>query len=139
MVGGKFAWRTAWHTKSTEGRSRTGCRLITYAGIRPVFGQITFEAASHAENMSRGRGTKLTPTEVGEIRRSPEKQKVLSDRYGVSQSLISRIKAGLVWRDVPDPKMPADADPLRLLSLAGALEEADDRAQPDPSISRLLP
>jgi hypothetical protein len=51
------------------------------------------------ENIRRGRGTKLTWKEVKEIRDSDEKQAILARRYGVSQSHIARIKAGLTWRE----------------------------------------
>jgi hypothetical protein len=80
---------------------------------------------------------KLTPADVIEIRRSTEKQRVLAERYGVSQSLISRIKAGLVWRDGLDPEVPTDAEPTHLVSLAEAGQRVGEQPQPDPSISKL--
>jgi hypothetical protein len=80
---------------------------------------------------------KLNPADVIEIRRSTEKQRVLAERYGVSQSLISRIKARLVWRDVLDPCVLRDAEPTHLVSVAGASEQSHDLAEPELGISKL--
>lgn len=40
---------------------------------------------------------KLTEAQVLDIRRSNELQRVLADRFGVSQSQVSRIRAGVNW------------------------------------------
>jgi len=95
------------------------------------------EAVSHAENVRRGRATKLASADVTEIRRFPEKQQVLADRYGISQSQVSRIKSGASWADVPDPQVPTDAEPPRPVSLASASEKRHDQAAQDPTISTL--
>lgn len=79
---------------------------------------------------------KLTPADVIEIRRSKEPQSVLAERYGIDQSQVSRVKAGLAWRDVVDPEMPTEVEPTRLVSLAGASEEPQDQAPPDPRPSK---
>jgi HNH endonuclease len=68
------------------------CRVP--ACIRPDH----IEPVSAAENVRRGRATKLKPDAVYEIRCSPEKQMVLARRYGVDQSQISRIKNNHTWR-----------------------------------------
>jgi hypothetical protein len=56
------------------------------------------EAVTAKENIHRGSGTKVTPSDVEEIRRSSDLQSQLARRYGVSQPQISRIKNGLSWR-----------------------------------------
>jgi hypothetical protein len=58
------------------------------------------EPVPAAENVRRGRATKLTTEIVLEIRRSTEKQLVLARRYGVGQGHISRIKSRHTWREV---------------------------------------
>lgn len=47
-----------------------------------------------------GMNSTLTPKAVQDIRTSGESQKVLADRYGVSQSTISRAKNGKCWSHV---------------------------------------
>ena len=59
------------------------------------------EPVSAAENVRRGRGTKLTFKKVAEIRLSSETQRVLARRYGVTQGQISRIRTGQSWRPEP--------------------------------------
>ena len=56
------------------------------------------EPVTSAENCRRGRGTKLTPSDVREIRTSSERQRALADQYGVTQGHVSRIKSGQTWR-----------------------------------------
>ena len=56
------------------------------------------ELVTARENIRRGNGTKLTVESVEKIRASSEKQAVLADRYGVSQSHISAIKSWRTWR-----------------------------------------
>lgn len=95
------------------------------------------EAVPHEENLRRCGKCKLTRAHASEIRRSSEPQRVLAERYGVTQGHISRIKAGLVWRDVLDPEARIEVEPARIVSLDGASEEPHDHPQPDPSISKL--
>jgi hypothetical protein len=56
------------------------------------------ELVAARENIRRGNGTRLTIEAVEKIRASSEKQAVLADRYGVSQSHISAIKSWRTWR-----------------------------------------
>jgi hypothetical protein len=58
------------------------------------------EPVPAAENVRRGRATKLTTGVVLQIRRSTEKQLVLARRYGVGQGHISRIKSNHTWRGI---------------------------------------
>lgn len=41
--------------------------------------------------------TKLNEQKAGEIRASDEPTKVLSERYGISTSLVNKIRAGRAW------------------------------------------
>jgi hypothetical protein len=58
------------------------------------------EPVPAAENVRRGRATKLTTEIVLEIRHSTEKQLVLARRYGVGQGHVSRIRSRYTWRDI---------------------------------------
>jgi hypothetical protein len=58
---------------------------------------------TNGSRQSRGshrHSAKLTENDVLEIRASNEKQKVLAERYGVTQPIISEIKANKIWRHV---------------------------------------
>lgn len=59
------------------------------------------EPVSRAENVQRGASTRLTPQAVREIRASTETQTVLADRYGVGQTMISKIRRRECWADLP--------------------------------------
>ncbi len=95
------------------------------------------EAVDRRENLRRCGKCKLTRANVIEIRRCNEPQHVLAERYGITQSHVSRIKAGLVWRDVLDPEMSTDPDSPRPTRLARASEEPHGQTQPIASISKL--
>ena len=43
--------------------------------------------------------SKLTMEKVREIRDSSDVQRVLAERYGVNQSVISNIKTGVIWNE----------------------------------------
>ena len=95
------------------------------------------EAVSPEENLRRCGKCKLTPADVIEIRRSNEAQRVLAERHGVTPGHISRIQAGLVWRDVVDPEVPTDTEPTRLVSLPCTAEKPGGQARPNASIATL--
>lgn len=59
------------------------------------------EPVTPAENVHRGRGSKLTADDVREIRASDEKQGDLAERFSIGQSHVSRIRGYHVWTDVP--------------------------------------
>ena len=61
------------------------------------------EPVTRHENLRRSGKLKLRHREVLEIRRSAETQHVIARRFGITQSQVSRIKARLVWRGLPDP------------------------------------
>jgi hypothetical protein len=46
---------------------------------------------------------KLNAEKAREIRESAESGQVLADRYGVSRSLVNKIKRGVYWRDTSNP------------------------------------
>lgn len=127
-VGGRFALAHRVAYEEQYGPIPDGMEIDHLCGNRDCVNPDHLEAVSHTENMRRGRGTKLVRAQVDEIKRSTEKQHVLAGRYGVTQGHISRIKAGLAWRDAVDPEMPIAADPARLVSLPGASEEAGEQA-----------
>ena len=56
------------------------------------------EPVTPAENCRRGVRTKLTPTEVSEIRASSDTQRIIGRRFGISQGHVSRIRSNKTWR-----------------------------------------
>ena len=56
------------------------------------------ELVTHAENIHRSRGTKLTIEQVLEIRQSNKTQRSLARQFNVSNSNICRIKSGEAWK-----------------------------------------
>lgn len=59
------------------------------------------EPVSHAENIRRGRGTKLLASQVAEIKAQPAvPTSILADRYGVSRTTIYLIRRGDRWADI---------------------------------------
>jgi hypothetical protein len=76
-----------------------GLSLDHLCGHRDCINPDHLEPVSQAENCRRGRNTKLTAAEVKDIRAAKETQRVIARRYGISQSQVSRIRAGLAWRD----------------------------------------
>jgi hypothetical protein len=57
---------------------------------------------THAENLQRGRGVKLTPEQAQEIRSAPQgvETKELAATYGISESHASRVRRGLKYHSV---------------------------------------
>lgn len=48
-------------------------------------------------------GSKLSPELVAEIRRDDRTQRLIAAAYGISQTTVSRIKRGQMWRDYSTP------------------------------------
>lgn len=55
--------------------------------------------ANKASGELHGRA-KLDPDEVGAIKGSNEFQHILAARFGVSQTLVGKIKRGELWKDI---------------------------------------
>lgn len=58
------------------------------------------EPVTQAENLRRGRGTRLTVDQVREIRASTGTHQAAADRFGVSTSCIDAIRRGVNWKGV---------------------------------------
>lgn len=58
------------------------------------------EPATRAVNAQRGARSKLTATDVLEIRSSSRSHRDLAREYGVSKSAIGAVKSGETWRNV---------------------------------------
>lgn len=56
------------------------------------------EPVTHAENVRRGRNTRLTVEQVQQIRESSGTQREIAKVFGVNQSLVSLIKSGKRWK-----------------------------------------
>lgn len=60
------------------------------------------EIATPAINGRRGVHTRLTPSDVREIRAATDPYAVLADRFGIGESMVSHIKTGRRWKDPLD-------------------------------------
>ncbi|MGO8905958.1 MAG: HNH endonuclease signature motif containing protein [Solirubrobacteraceae bacterium] len=99
-VGGRthLAHRAAYEER--YGEIPDGTELDHLCGYRDCVNPEHLEAVSHAENIRRGRGTKLKPGDVSQIRSSHDKQGVIAERYGITQGHVSKIRRGASWRDL---------------------------------------
>jgi hypothetical protein len=136
-VGGRFALAHRVAYEQHNGPIPDGMEVGHLCGNPACVRPDHLEAVSHAENVRRGRATKLASADVIEIRRSPEKQQVLADRYGIGQSQVSRIQSGASWAGAQDTEASVRTDPSRPESLAQASADPRDQAQAGPSISKL--
>jgi hypothetical protein len=96
------AGMTLAHRVYYEGRHAPvpeGTELDHLCGVRACVKPDHLEPVTHAENCRRGRRAKLTAAQVDEIRSSPDPQRVVARRFGVTQGHIARIRNGQCWRD----------------------------------------
>jgi hypothetical protein len=98
--GGKQAHRVNY--EKAKGPIPSGLQIDHLCRMPACVNPDHLEAVTPAENVRRGRKTKLTEDDVAAIRASAEKQSELAQRYGVWQSQISRIKRNQSWR-IPEP------------------------------------
>jgi len=75
-----------------------GLQIDHLCRMPPCVNPEHLQAVSPAENVRRGTKTKLTATDVAEIRSSTERNRELARRLPVGESQVSRIKRGLSWR-----------------------------------------
>lgn len=65
------------------------------------------EPVSHRENIRRGRGTRLTPAKVREVRDAVAaggSYRAVGRAFGIDHSTVCRIVTGSRWADVPAEK-----------------------------------
>ncbi len=55
------------------------------------------EPVTHATNLRRGNGTKITRAQALAIRRDTRVHRVIAADYGLSRSHVSRIRSGVKW------------------------------------------
>ena len=94
----QYAHRLAY--ERARGLVPVGMQIDHLCRVRECVNPDHLEAVTQAENARRGLNAKLTAADVGEIRRSTERHRVLEGRYGVSGSHISRVRSGKAWADV---------------------------------------
>ena len=137
VASDKMAAAHRFYYEERFGSIPDGLELHHLCGVRVCVNPEHLVAMTRHEHLRCSGKLKLTPEQVVEIRRSTETQQVVADRYEISQSQISRIKARKVWKDLPDPEMSTDPYPPCLASLAEAGQRLGQQPQPDPSISKL--
>lgn len=67
--------------------------------VRSCVNPAHLEPVTHAENMRRGKGTKLTAADVAFIRTSGLSHAALAERFSVSKPHISKVQNGRKWAD----------------------------------------
>ena len=77
-----------------------GKQLDHLCRVRECVNPAHLEPVTQRENLRRGAGTKLTPSDVRAIRASTESQPALAERFGITQGHISRIRNERVWTDL---------------------------------------
>jgi hypothetical protein len=63
-------------------------------------------SAAHRQAIAEGRWggrSKLSAEKAAEIRASDEPRRVLAERYGVSERLVTMVRSGEIWRDYSSP------------------------------------
>lgn len=75
-----------------------GLELDHLCGNRACVNPAHLEPVTHVENVRRGRRAKLTAAAVAEIRSSPRTGRELARQFGVTESAISAVRKGRVWR-----------------------------------------
>lgn len=84
-----------------------GLTLDHLCGERGCVNPAHLEPVSLEENRRRAGSVKLRPEDVQVIRSSGDKQRVLAERFSVSQSQISRTKARKSWASLECPELAA--------------------------------
>lgn len=82
-----------WVTSKTHLQRRTNATVVRY--MHPT--RRARVAAARRQN------AKLSPELAAEIRCDDRPQRVIAQAYGISQTTVSRIKRGALWRDYGNP------------------------------------
>ena len=87
-----------YYYEQESGRIPDGLECDHLCRMRACVRPDHLDPVTRYEHSRREGRTKLTTEAVRAIRSSTERQRVLAQRYGVSQSQISRVRAGRCWR-----------------------------------------
>jgi hypothetical protein len=98
LGGGALAHIAEW--EKTNGRVPKGLELDHLCSNPPCVNPAHLEPVTHAENMRRGRGAKLTKEAVLEIRASNESRSVLAARFDVSRDTIRNVRHYRTWKNI---------------------------------------
>jgi hypothetical protein len=88
-----------WYYEEAKGPIPAGMVLDHLCRNKGCVNPDHLEPVTSAENTRRSNGTKLTLEDARAIRASTERGVDLAERYGVSKSVISRIKVGLTFHE----------------------------------------
>ncbi len=106
VASGKMALAHRAYYEERFGPVPEGKELDHLCRVRACVNPEHLEPVTHHENLRRGGRLKLTPRDVAEIRRSTDTHLVIARRFGITQPHVSRIRAWLAWRALPDSVKP---------------------------------
>lgn len=92
------AHRMYWEERN--GPIPEGLQLDHRCRVRSCVNPDHLKPVTPAENTQRGNCTKLTPDQIRLIRATDEKQWIVAQRFGITQSQVSRIKNNHTWRNI---------------------------------------
>lgn len=102
---GRMVYLHRWNYEKEHGSVPEGLDLDHLCRVRNCVNPDHVEPVDRAENTRRGDTTKLTATQVAEIKTRPKAPlRDLGAEYGVSISTISSIRKGQSWRDIEPAK-----------------------------------
>lgn len=91
------AHRVYWERR--HGPAPDGLDLDHLCRNRACVNPDHLEPVTHRENVRRGARCRLTLAQARKIKLSTEPLKIVAERFGVSMSMVSQIRRGIVWRD----------------------------------------
>jgi len=96
-VGGRLVPAHRWFYEDAGHIIPTGLLLDHLCCVPACVNPAHLEPVCVAENAQRGRGAKLTPAQVEQIRVSEARTAVLAAEYGMSPEQIRNIRGGRSW------------------------------------------
>jgi hypothetical protein len=96
-VAGRQVLAHRYAYECARGPVPEGLELDHLCGNKRCVNVDHLEPVTHAENIRRGRGTRLTAEIVEQIRAAPGSHRQVALRFGISKTHVGSIKAGTCW------------------------------------------